>query len=62
MAVTDFNADPKENVPTLPAESKQRQPDPSASTIPTDSTQTKRVQSSIGACDACRLRKVVDLI
>lgn len=50
MEVTDFNADPTENVPTLPAVSKQRQPDPSAS------------QSSIGACDACRLRKVVDLI
>ncbi len=58
MADTEWDADPTASAPKLPAVSEGRQPGPSASTALTAAAQVKKVQSSIGACDACRLRKV----
>ena len=55
---TKSDADPTASAPTLPAVSEGRQPGPSTSIAPTASAQAKKVQNSIGACDACRLRKV----
>ena len=44
--------------PSLPAVPEDHQPGPGPAS-PT--TQAKKAQSSTGACDACRLRKVRDL-
>lgn len=58
MAGAEWNADSSQGAPTLSAVTEGRQPGPSASTATTASAQVKKVQNSIGACDACRLRKV----
>lgn len=55
MPDIEWNADPIESPPRLPAVPEEPQPGSSASTA---SAQANKVQSSLGACDACRLRKV----